>query len=229
MSLSSSTTPRPPTTNAFLSNLRVFRYAAAANAAEKISSFSTVMPSCSNLYTYCARLLLLLLVTNTSLLPCSRSSAIDSRAPGNSVSPCQMTPSQSITMQSTSVAMRESRPSPSSRSSASAFAGSARAGDRRPVAARRRIPNSCAFAADLAPGDAQRCARPRREGAVEATAAAIVQICVEKGRVCRQSVCGRRGARGAVRGARDQSRNARSLPPPAAETNAETDTRLAPK
>mmetsp|Transcript_5200 Transcript_5200/g.20963 ORF Transcript_5200/g.20963 Transcript_5200/m.20963 type:complete len:307 (-) Transcript_5200:165-1085(-) len=133
MSLSSSTMPRPPTTKAFLANLRVFRYAAAANAAEKISSFSTAMPSCSNLYTYCLRLLLLLLVTNTSRLPCSRSSAMDSRAPGNSVSPCQMTPSQSITMQSTSA-----RLTPSSRSSASAFAGSARGGGRRAVAAPRR-------------------------------------------------------------------------------------------
>ena len=103
------------------------------------------MPSFSNLCTYSRRDLLLLLVTNTRRLPDSRSSAMDSRTPGRRVSPCQTTPSQSMTMQSTSEAMRDHKPSSSftSRSSADpAAARTAREGRARETAtvrAGRRI------------------------------------------------------------------------------------------
>mmetsp|Transcript_9126 Transcript_9126/g.34119 ORF Transcript_9126/g.34119 Transcript_9126/m.34119 type:complete len:229 (+) Transcript_9126:831-1517(+) len=190
MSFSSSTIPRPPTTNALPVNFLVFKYAAAANAALNTSPFSTWMPICSNLCTYCARDLLLLFVTNTSLLPCCRNSSMDSLAPGSNVSPCQITPSQSSTTQSTSMEMRASKPSPSSRRSASAFSGSERVrvlwdAPARPPKTETRgmhwIPNRV-FPADFAETQT-RGARPERTGAVGTTHAAIVPVGGERTRV----------------------------------------------
>ena len=97
--------PTSPTTYTFLPvslNFVCSKYAAAANDDEKISSAGTFNPSESNFFLYPARDLVELLVTNYIFLPSARSLSSVSGIPGITLSPLQITPSQSKINTSTS-------------------------------------------------------------------------------------------------------------------------------
>uniref|UniRef100_A0A0A9D6A4 Uncharacterized protein n=1 Tax=Arundo donax TaxID=35708 RepID=A0A0A9D6A4_ARUDO len=68
---------------------------AAANDDVKISSSVTSSPSALNFFEYCLLDFLELFVTKTNFLPIFRSSSIVSGTPSMSLSPFQITPSQS--------------------------------------------------------------------------------------------------------------------------------------